>query len=284
MLAEFKHTLLRLRWQVIGWSVGIGLYGLLMAFFYPSMVEMGDVINDYIGMFPEGMLAFFENMYAIGTPMGYIDVYFFSYLHLIIGIFAISAGVGLLAGDEEKGVLDLVLAQPISRSTLFFGRFLGLSAALAVIHMAGWLSWAIPAGAVGFELTWLQLLLPFLPLLAVVLLFAGIAMFLSMAFPSARIAGMLTGALLVGNYLLLGLSKINDKLQPLMKLTPLRYYQGGAAVDGLNYNWLLGLLFSALIVMAVAWQLFLKRDIRVGGERSWSLSLPFIRSRKNASS
>lgn len=271
MAAEFKHTLRRLRGQIIGWAVGIGLYGLLMAFFYPSMAEMGDMLDDYIGMFPEAMLAFFENIYIIGTPMGYLDVYYFSYLHLIIGIMAVSAGAGLLAGDEEKGILDLVLAHPVSRTDLFFGRLLGLAASLLLVLAAGWLSWVLPAASVGLALSPLELLLPFLPLLAVLLLFAAIALLLSMVMPAARLAGMLTGAILVGNYLVQGLANINDKLEPVIKYTPLHYYQGGAAVEGLNGSWLAGLLAASLPVLAGACLLFLRRDIRVGGERSWSL-------------
>ncbi|MBS4030521.1 MAG: ABC transporter permease subunit [Clostridiales bacterium] len=271
MWAEFKHTLRRLRWQIVGWAGGVAAYGLMMAYLFPSIADMGDVMYEYINMFPEAMMAFFENIYLIGTPMGYMDVYFFSYMHMIIGILAIGTGAGLLVGDEEKGVLDLVLAQPVSRTSLFFGRFLGLAAALAAILVAGWLSWSIPAGSVGLELSWLQLLLPFLPLFVVLLLFTAIAVLLSMIMPAARIAGMLTGAILVGNFLLLGLSNINDKLKPLMKLTPLYYYQGGLAVEGLNGTWLLGLLLCVLLAIAVAWLLFLRRDIRVGGERSWKL-------------
>jgi ABC-type Na+ efflux pump permease subunit len=72
------------------------------------------------------MMAFFENMYRITTPVGFIDVYYFSYLHLIIGILAISAGAGLVAADEERGVLDLIMAHPISRTALFLGRWLAL--------------------------------------------------------------------------------------------------------------------------------------------------------------
>jgi ABC-2 type transport system permease protein len=281
MWAEFKHTLHRLRWQIVGWAGGVAAYGLMMVYLYPNIADMGDVMNEYINMFPEAMIAFFENIYLIGTPMGYMDVYFFSYMHLIIGILTIGTGAGLLVGDEEKGVLDLVLAQPVSRTSLFFGRLLGLATALAAILVAGWLSWAIPAGSVGLELSWLQLLLPFLPLFVVLLLFTAIAVFLSMIMPAARIAGMLTGAILVGNYLLLGLSNINDKLKPLMKFTPLHYYQGGFAVEGLNRTWLLGLLLSALIVIAAAWLFFLRRDIRVGGERSWKL--PIFGQRRRAS-
>lgn len=279
MWAEFKHALRRMRWQIIGWSVGIALYGLLMVFFFPSMVDMGDMMGQYISMFPEAMLAFFDNIYAISTPMGYLDVYFFSYLHLIIGILAISTATGLLVGDEEKGLLDLVLAQPVGRTSLFFGRYFALVTALAIILFAGWLSWAMPAESVGFELTWLQLLLPFLPLFAVLLLFAAIALLFSLVLPAARLAGMLSGTLLVGNFLLGGLSKLNESLQPLMKYLPLNYYQGGTAVEGLEGRWLFGLLLTALLITAAAWLSFLRRDIRVGGERSWTLPVLKRRSR-----
>lgn len=271
MPAEFKHTLKRLRGQIIGWAAGIGIYGLLMAFFYPSMVGMGDMTEEFIAMFPEAIFAFFESIHIIGTPMGYLDVYYFSYLHLIIGILAVSAGAGLLAGDEEKGILDLVLAHPVSRTGLFFGRLLGLAAALVLVLTVGWLSWVLPASRVGLALSPLELLLPFLPLLAVLLLFAAIALLLSMVMPAARTAGMLSGAVLVGNYLLIGLSNIDDRLEPVIRYTPLHYYQGGMAVEGLNGRWLAGLFMVFLLLAVIAWLLFLRRDIRVGGERGWHL-------------
>ncbi len=272
MLAEFKHTLRRLRGQIIGWGIGVGLYGLLMALLYPSIAEMGeDLFETYIDIFPDAMLAMFENLHAITTPMGYMDVYFFSYMHLIIGIMAISSGAGLIAADEERGILDLVLAHPVSRTALFSGRLLGLALALTLILGIGWLSWALPAGSVGLGLSWLELLLPFLPLLALLLLFAAVALLFSMVMPAARIAGMLTGALMVANYLLLTLSRIDDRLEPLVRFTPLNYYQGGAAVDGLDGNSPASLLAAAALATVVSSFLFLRRDIRVGGERGWSL-------------
>jgi len=270
MWAEFKHTLRRMRGQIIGWSIGVALYGLMMALFYPSVSEM-EGLQEMLSTYPEEMLAFFENIQSFNTPVGYLDTYYFAYMHLIIGILTISAGASLLVGDEEKGILDLVLAQPVSRSALFWGRLLGLTAATIIILLMGWLSWALPANSVGLELTWLELLWPNLPLLAVLLLFATLALFLSMVLPSGRIAGMLSGALLVGNFLLLGLSNLNDKLEPIMNLTPLAYYQGGMAIDGMNWGWLAGLLAVALLFAVGAWLLFRRRDIRVGGERSWKM-------------
>ena len=94
-----------------------------------------------------------------------------------------------------------------------------------------------------------------------------------MILPAARMAAMLAGALLAGNYLLLGLANIYDGLQAACKLTPLYYYQGGMAVIELNTAWLAGLLASFLLLVFAAWLLFLNRDIRVGGEGSWNLKI-----------
>ena len=38
MFAEFKHTLRRLRGQIIGWGIGLALYGLLMVSLFDSIV------------------------------------------------------------------------------------------------------------------------------------------------------------------------------------------------------------------------------------------------------
>jgi ABC-2 type transport system permease protein len=270
MWAELKHTLGRMRGQIIGWSIGVALYGVMMALLYPTVTGIEDLTQLYAS-FPEEMMAFFGDLMAINTPRGYLDTYFFAYMQLIIGILAIGGGAGLLVGDEERGILDLVLAHPVSRTALFWGRLLGLAVALLVVLLVGWLSWAIPAGSVGLELGWIELLLPFLPLFAVLMLFAALALLLSMLLPAGRSAGMLAGALLVGNFLLAGLSKISEDLEPVMDLTPLRYYQGGQAVEGLNWGWLAGLFAAALLLSAGAWLLFRRRDIRVGGERSWQM-------------
>lgn len=270
MWAEFKHTLRRMRGQIIGWSIGVGLYSLLMVFLYPTVTGIEDLTALY-GSFPEEMMVFFGDIMMLNTPRGYLDTYFFSYMQIIIGILTISTGASMVTGDEEKGILDLILAHPVSRTALFWGRLLGLAVVLLIVLLVGWLCWAIPAEQVELGLSWIELLRPFLPLFAVLLLFGTIALFLSMLLPAGRMAGMLTGALLVGNFLLAGLSQISEDLEPAMDLTPLAYYQGGQAVEGLNWGWLAGLLAAGLVLALAAWLLFRRRDIRVGGERTWKL-------------
>jgi ABC-type Na+ efflux pump permease subunit len=52
-------------------------------------------------------------------------------------------GSGLLAGDEEKGTLDLVLSHPISRTRLFAGRSVRYLTAILIILFVLWLSFII---------------------------------------------------------------------------------------------------------------------------------------------
>jgi ABC-2 type transport system permease protein len=272
VFAEFKHTLRRKRGAIIGWGIGLALYGLLMVSLFDSITGI-EGFEELLQSYPPELMAFFggSDMLALTQPRGYLDVYYFGYMPVIVGIFAVVAGGGLLVSDEERGILDLVLAHPVSRTSLFWGRVLGFVVATVLVLLVSWLSWALPAQGTSMDLTWIEFLRPFVPLLAELLLFGTLALLLSLVLPSARMATMLTSGMLVANYLLLGLSNINDDLQTVVEYTPLHFYQGGKAIDGLNWGWLAGLLGVSLVFALLAWWRFQRRDIRVGGEGGWNL-------------
>jgi ABC-2 type transport system permease protein len=274
MLAELKHALRRSRGAIIGWSIGLALYSVMIVFLFDPMTEM-EGLEELLLAYPPELMAFFGDVTLSATPIGYLDSWFFSYMTLFIGFFAVSAGANLVASDEEKGILDLLLAYPVSRTAFIWARLLGFVVATAVILLAGWLSWVIPSGSTQLNLTWIELLRPFLSLFATLLLFGTLALLMSMLLPAARLATMFSGGLLVANFLLMGLANLNDNLQAMVKLTPLYYYQGGKAINGLDWGSFVGLLVVSLLFALAGWLLFQRRDIRVGGERSWRLpSIP----------
>jgi Cu-processing system permease protein len=49
---------------------------------------------------------------------------------LIVPLMGLTLGAGALAGERERGSLILLLAQPVSRIEVIFGKFLGLAAAV----------------------------------------------------------------------------------------------------------------------------------------------------------
>ncbi len=272
MRTEFRHTLLRrLRGQIVGWSIGLVLYSLMLVAIFPTVSQMED-LERFLAAYPEEMLGFFEMLTEIHTPVGYLDTYFFNYMPLIIGIFVVGIGTKLLVADEERGVLDLILAHPVSRTGLYLGRVLAFIAAIGVILMVCWLSWTVPARQAGMDLSWLAFLRPFIPLFVLLLCFGALGLVLSLVLPAARLASMVTGALLVANYLLRGLANLDDRLATMIQYTPMHYYQGATAVDGLNWGWLAALGLVTTVLIVAGWVLFQRREIRVGGEHSWSLT------------
>ncbi|MCB2179565.1 ABC transporter permease [bacterium] len=279
MFAEFLNTLRKLRGSIIGWSIGLVLYDLLMSSFYSSIMEMGDEMVAMLENYPPEMMAFFPSIAEFTSPVGYIDTYFSSMMTLIVGIFVVGIFAKLVVGDEEKGTLDLVISYPISRSSLFWGRVLGALSAIILVLVAAWLGWVFPAESSGFTLTAWEFLLPMLPLLSVLLLFGSLALVFSMFLPSARMASALSAALLVGNYLLVGMSGLNEDLVPIFEKTPLYFYQGAKIIDDPNWAWFGWMVGIALGVTLIAWLIFLKRDIRVGGEAGWQFS---FRARQKA--
>jgi ABC-2 type transport system permease protein len=216
-------------------------------------------------------LAFFGGTLDIISPAGYIDFSYFSYIPIVAGIFSLLIGSGLIVADEEHGILDLVLAHPISRTALFWGRFLGFTVVTAGILLLSWLGFIAGLPIAGWDVDAWALLLPHLDLLALLMLFGSLALFLSLALPSRTLAASLTGALLVGSYFVTSLARINNKLDGINTFSPLKYYEGGRALNDLNWEHLLSLLGFTLLFTLLAWLLFERRDVRVSGTGGWKL-------------
>jgi Cu-processing system permease protein len=73
---------------------------------------------------------------------------------LVVPLMALTAGAGSIAGERERGTLLYLVAQPVSRSEILLGKFLGLALALCCALLFGFglsaLALAIRTGAVGF--------------------------------------------------------------------------------------------------------------------------------------
>jgi len=280
MITVFRYTLRRFRGQILGWGIALALLGVLLISIYDSFAGEQEQLAELTEIYPAEISAFFGDLSTFATPEGWVSIEFFSYMPLILGIFGVLMGSGLLASDEENGTLDLVLAHPVSRTALFFGRLLAFVTATVAILAISWLGFIVSMTWSSIDIGWSQMALPFLSVLAILLLFGTLALLLSMLLPSRRMAAMMAGLLLVAGFFITGLAKINEDLEPVAKFSPLNYYQTQDAFQGLNGAWLAGLLGSAVVFAALAWWRFLRRDIRVGGEGGWrlpSLSLPFRR-------
>jgi ABC-2 type transport system permease protein len=267
----FRYTLRRFRGQILGWGLALALLGLLLISMYDSFAAEQEQFEELLKIYPSEITAFLGDISSMATPEGWVSLEFFSYMPLILGIFAVLTGSGLLVSDEENGRLDLIMAHPVSRAVLFLGRLLAFVAATVAILAICWLGLVVPMTWSSMDIGWGRMWLPLLSLLAELLLFGTLSLLLSMVLPSRRLAATTTGLLLVASFFITGLAKINEDLEPVARLSPLNYYQAQDAFHALNGAWLAGLLAAAAVFAALAWWRFWRRDIRVGGEGGWRL-------------
>lgn len=270
MWTVFKHSLSEYKGAIIGWGITLAALGMFIVPLYDSIAADVETWNELMAVYPQEILGFFGGA-SFTSPQGFLSLEYFSYLPLVVGVFAVLAGSGMLAADEERGVLDLEAAQPVSRSSLFWGRAAAMVVTLFVVVAVGYVGVAALLRTSQIDLGGANLLVPFLSFLAQLSFFAGFALFLSMVLPSRQSAAMLAGILLVASFFANGLANLNESVAAVNKFLPLAYYQGSSWVDGLKLNWLLGVVAADTLITLAAWQLFLRRDIRVSGEGGWKL-------------
>ena len=268
MFTVIRYSFRSARGALIGWGIGLAALGIMMGSLFDMMVgsnELMDVMNAYAVTMPE--LAELFNFDSMNTPIGWLDVEYFSFLPLIIGLFAAGAGASLLASDEEGGTLDLILAHPVSRTTLFWGRFLTTTLVTIILLLISWASLLLSmTWSENFTIPALDLLLPFTSLFAILMFFMTLALLLSMLLPARRIASMLTAMLVVASFFITLLSGVVDQLERAADFSPLTYLETATAIeDGLNLTWFGVFIAIDLVLALISWQMFQRRDVRVGG-------------------
>ncbi len=273
MIAMLLHGLRKARGQVLGWGLSMAALAWMTISVYDSLAAQQEQIIQLISSYPKELMTFFGSMesFDIFTPAAFLSFEFLSLAPVILGIFAVLSGSGLLSGEEESGRLDLVAAHPVSRTRLFVGLLLSAALATLGILVIAWLGILIATSWSSLDIGALALARPLLSLWAVLMVFLTLALFLSMLLPSRGAAASLGGLLLVASYFVTSMARIKEGLKTLACFSPLNYYETEAAFQRLNWTWLGGLLLAALVLATLAWWQFQRRDIRVGGEAGWKL-------------
>ena len=266
MLTVIRYTLRRSRGAIIGWGTGLAVLAITMGSLFDMVGSSVDLMDAYVEALPEFAEIF--DIAGMNTPIGWLDVEYFSFVPLIIGLFATGVGAGLLARDEERGTLDLILAHPVSRTTLFWGRFLATTLVTIILLLISWASLLLSmTWSENFTIPAFELLLPFVSLFGILMFFMTLALLFSMLLPSRSMASMLAGTLVVASFFITLLARAVDQLERAADFSPLTYLETAAAIeDGLNVTWVGVFLALNLVLALLSWQLFQRRDVRVGGE------------------
>jgi ABC-2 type transport system permease protein len=182
---------------------------------------------------------------------------------LLVAVFAIAFGTRAVAGDEEAGTLDLLLAHPVSRTRLALQRFAALTTALALVGALLWLGMLAIAGPAELEgVSAAELAAATIQLALFGACLGGLAFAVGAATGRKALALGISAGMAVLAYLANGVFPQVEGLEWTREVSPWHWYLGGEPLtNGLQVGDALLLLAVTVVLVAAGTWAFNHRDI-----------------------
>ena len=250
---------------IIGWGLGLSFFPVVYLGIYPAFAEemksfesiMELPIYQAMGM----TMASFE---------GFIASTVTNIVPILLCIYAVISGVGTLAGEEEDGRLELIVALPIPRWQIATMKAIAIGIALflilVIVSAASAFTLMAIESQVETAVTPLDIFFSLLAAWPVVMAVGMISLFLGAFCPTRRIAAMIAAVIVVIGYFGSNLAGMLTSLEKAQKLFLFYYYDAtaDALVNGQQTSHMLLLLVVALISYGLAVYFFQKRNLTVG--------------------
>lgn len=235
---------------MIGWSLGLAVYAFVMGAVFTS-IHMNPMFEQLVKNYPEALKSLFQ-ISDYTTGVGYMRVEVVAVVApLLVVTFGILWGGDLLAGEEDRGTLDLLLANPISRGRVLLEKLAALVVGMVVA--SGGLTIGLLVGSPLFDLNLgvSACLATGVAIALLGLLFGTLALTLGAATGSRGVARGLTVLVVVVAYLVSGLADLVTWLKPVRPLSP---WYHALATDPLGtgwHPWHLAVLVGITVVIAL---------------------------------
>ena len=256
-------TLWEMRRSLLGWTIGITAVGVFYAAFFPAIrtPEYEEMMESFA---PEMMEAL--GFTAITTPAGYLGSTTFGLLGPILMIaFATWFGTRAIAGDEDSGKLDLLLAHPVSRWEIVAQRFGALIVASIGISLVLFVGLVAVSGPAEFDdIGVANLLAASTHLAALGILFGGLALAVGAATASRALSTAAVAIVGIVGYFGNTMAARIPEIGLLGDVSPFRLYSGGRPlVNGFQPLDLAALAVAAIVLVAIGGAVFNRRDVAV---------------------
>lgn len=220
------------RMSLIWWSIAVLATVVIVDAFYPSVADAPGMDQMYAEL-PESLRDLIGPA-DITSPVGYLSsqLYLF-FLPVVLLVFAIGRAVASIAGEEEDHTLDLLLAQPISRSMLYLQKAVVIVMSVIWLGLVSLVPNLVLSGPLDFGIPVLNFIAVTVQMCLVVLFLASIALAVSAATGRKATGIAVAAGYGMAGYLIDGLGQSVDWLEPLRPLTPWYWFGANSALaDG----------------------------------------------------
>jgi ABC-2 type transport system permease protein len=207
---------------------------------------------------------------SMNTLEGYASSTIIQFIPILLGIYALINGTATLAGEEDNGTLEMMVAMPLARwqivtikaiamiiATLLIalmaalgavGVFLAIEGQIETTMTAADLFWAVMSG-------W--------PLALALMM---ISFFLGAYLPSRRIASVVATLVFIVSYFGNSVANLTEQLEPLRPIFLFSYLNVSPQIftEGVNWGDIAALLAVSVVFFVLALLSFQRRNITVG--------------------
>jgi ABC-2 type transport system permease protein len=265
MLNLLLHELRVRRGAIIGWGLGLIVFTLIYLPVYPSMQEQ-------LQSFDIENIAIYQAMGigSMNTLEGYASSTIVQFIPILLSIYALISGTATLAGEEDSGTLELMVAMPLARwqivtikaiAMIIATLLIALMAALGAVGVFLAIEGQIETTMTAMDLFWA--VMSGWPLALALMM---ISFFLGAYLPSRRIASVVATLVFIVSYFGNSVANLTEQLEPLRPIFLFSYLNVSPQIftEGVNWGDIAALLAVSVVFFVLALLSFQRRNITVG--------------------
>ncbi len=251
------------RHSLYGWGSGLFALALLMCLLYPT-VRSNPALATLHETYPKALRSLF-GITNLATGTGFLRAELFSVVApMLVIVLAVLWGGDTIAGEEERGTINLLLSNPVTRWRVLLEKWAALLA--GVVAVCGGLAAGLAIGSplARLDIAWSRLAAAILATALLGALFASVALALGAASGRRGLARGVASLLAVASYLLSSLANLISWLAPLKGLSPWYHALGVDPLSrGLQLDHVSIVAAMTLFAAGVAVVGFERRDLAV---------------------
>jgi len=258
---------IRSRWRaILGWGFSLILFGAVYISISPGLFEQLESLLESLKD-----LSIYK---LVGMQLGSIEDYMASvvlvYVPILLGIYCIIASTSTLAGEEDNGTLELIVAMPLSRWQILTAKAIALSVVTLFIMIIASIGNAFILAVIKINnpinVTPFGLFTALISSLPLALGFIMIGFFLGAILPNRRLSATVMTIFFIASFFVENIAGMVKSLEPIKYFSLFNYYNTTKTIftDGAQLSDILILLGIAAVFFILALICFSRRNITVG--------------------
>lgn len=246
---------------LLGWSVGIAAMTALFVLIYPMVRDMPD-LEIFLAQYPDVMGELF-NIGAMTTGPGFLNAELFSLLApALFLVYGIRRGARAVAGEEETGTLEVLLATPVSRTRVLVEKALALLTGVTALGLVVFVTMIAfgPLVDLGLGIRYAAAAAASMTLLGAEfgLLALAVGAITGRRGPAITAAGVAA----VASYVLFAMGALVEEFEPWRFLSPFQHAMGTDPIlNGMSTGYTLAMVAVAVVAIVLGGPLLERRDI-----------------------